>query len=132
MFNNFMGGFPQQPQTPNFNNGYGYGGMFNGMQPQTPSAIKTNIVLVTSLEDALSRYAEPNSNIIYFDQDKPLVYNIMTDMQGRKTHKILDLSEHKTAAAPVTPSAEYITKADVEEIVRKQIEAVMQPKQEIE
>lgn len=131
MFNNFMGGFPQQPQQPNFNNGYGYGGMFNGMQPQAPSP-KTNVILVTSLEDALSRYAEPNSNMVYFDQDKPLAYNIMTDIQGRKTHKTLDLSEHKIAAAPDAPSGEYVTKADVEEIVRRQIEAAMQPKQEIE
>lgn len=131
MFNNFMGGFPQQPQQPNFNNGYGYGygGIFNGAQPQQPSAMKTNIVLVTGLEDARSRYAEPNSNMIYFDQDKSIAYNVMTDMQGRKTYKILDLSEHKESAP--APTAEYVTKADVEEIVKKQLEALTK-KEDIE
>ena len=113
MFNNFFGGMPQQPIYPQQN-------MFGGGIPQQNMPPKTNIILVTSLEDALSRYAEPNSNMLYINQDKPIGYNIMTDAQGRKVHKIIDLSDHKEE----TPAqVEYVTKADVEEIVKRQLEA---------
>ena len=38
-------------------------------QPQ-PAPMRTNKIYVTSLEDALNRYAEPNTIMIYRNQDE--------------------------------------------------------------
>ena len=49
---------------------------------------------MTSLEDALNRYAEPNTIMVYRHQDEKFEYEVMTDMQGKKTYKTLALSEY--------------------------------------
>lgn len=116
-----------------FGNNYGNGAMYSpygipptqspqpyGYQPYGNPVPKTNMLIVTSLEEALLRPAEPNSNMFYIDQDKPLGYKVMTDMQGKKTYKTFDLVEH--AENPKTGDSEHLTRADVEEIVKKQIE----------
>lgn len=69
------------------NYGYPYP-TYPQMQP------RTNKIFVTSLEDALNRPADPNSEVIYLDQDKPFLYQVMNDMQGRKTYKTFELTEY--------------------------------------
>ena len=122
--NNFGNGF-MNPYAPQPSPSY------PGYQPQqqygNSSVPKTNMIMVTSLEDAMLRYAEPNSNMLYIDQDKPLGYRIMTDMQGRKTYKIVDLIDH--VDAPKQEAGEHLTRADVEEIARKQFELLMGKKE---
>lgn len=55
----------------------------------------SNKILAISLEDALSKSNDPNTITIYIDQDKPLLYEIEVDLQGRKTYQIYDISLHK-------------------------------------
>ena len=43
-----------------------------------------NIVYVTSLEDALSRNNMPNTENVYFHQDKFTFYRVKVDWDGRK------------------------------------------------
>jgi hypothetical protein len=82
--------------------GYGYNQPYNaGFQtPQTVVApqpqLRTNKVFVTSLEDALSRNAEPNTIMVYRHQDEKFEYEIYTDMQGKKTYKTLALTDYST------------------------------------
>lgn len=64
------------------------------VQPQPQ--LRTNKVFVTSLEDALNRYAEPNTIMVYRHQDEKFEYEIMTDMQGKKTYKTLALTDYST------------------------------------
>lgn len=82
MFNNFP---YQQPN---------YQGYYNNYQPQVQPQIKTNKVWVTSLEDAMARSVEPNSEYIYLHQDKPLLIEVKTDSQGKKTTRVLELKDY--------------------------------------
>lgn len=72
-----------------------YMGM-NNLQPQAPQPpqMRTNKIFVTSLEDALNRYAEPNTVIVYRHQDEKFEYEIMTDSQGKKSYKTLQLVDY--------------------------------------
>lgn len=85
----------------NYNNyGYGYGNynafqtpITPGYQPAQPAQPTTNKIYVTSLEDALQRYAAPNSTMIYVLQDESAIFEVFTDLQGKKTPKIKKLVE---------------------------------------
>lgn len=85
------------------NDFYGnYGRTYNNFNPMQNQAyngnfggqMRTNKIFVTSLEDALNRYAEPNTIMVYRHQDEKLEYEIMTDAQGKKNYKTLVLSDY--------------------------------------
>lgn len=60
-------------------------------QMAQPTQMRTNKIFVTSLQDALNRYADPNTVILYCHQDEQLEYEITTDNQGKKTYKTLEI-----------------------------------------
>lgn len=77
--------------------------MYNnyGYQPMT------NKNYVTSGEDALSRFASPNTIMVYFLQDESTLFEVTCDMVGKKTIKtkrIVDVEPAKTT--------EFITRAE--------------------
>lgn len=74
----FGGGFA--PQMPNY---YQQPVMAQPQQQVAPP--KTNKLFVTSLDDALSRPSERNSVMIYLHQDEPLLFEIVTDLYGKKS-----------------------------------------------
>ncbi len=53
------------------------------MPPQMP--YKTNKLVVTSLDEAMMRSSELNSDTVYFDQNKDVLYNVKVDSRGYKT-----------------------------------------------
>lgn len=89
----------------------GYGSyspsIYQPIQPQTISAQNqpaTNKMLVTGKDAALNMPAPNGSDLVYFDQDKDLMYNVITDWNGRKTIRVFALSESSdTAQAAVKP-----------------------------
>ena len=93
----------------NYNYGYGY-------QPQFSS----NKLYVTSVEDALGRYAGYNTIIAYFLQDESGVVEVTTDMYGKKYSKIRKLTdvEPATTAKP-KKKADYVTRAEFDEFKSK-------------
>lgn len=95
-----------------------YNGNFQpqmAQQPQ-PAPMKTNKIYVTSLEDALNRYAEPNTIMIYRNQDEKFEYEVITDSQGRKSYKTLELGSY---SAPQTEK-----KVETPIISREEFDAV--------
>lgn len=68
-------------------------------QQQVPQAqqqvipTKTNVPLVTSLTEAMSRTTELNSDTFYADQDNPFIYRVSVDMQGRKSYRTFELKD---------------------------------------
>lgn len=77
---------------------------FNNFAPPFNSnqfAPITNKTFVNSLQDALNRWSDYNSEMVYFDWYKNVIYNVITDGQGRKTYKIFDVMEHKEPEQPV-------------------------------
>ena len=84
-------------QQPNFQ------GYYNNYQQQVQPQPKTNKVWVTSLEDAMARSVEPNSEYIYLHQDKPLLIEVRTDGQGRKTTRVMELKDYVEQPKPEMP-----------------------------
>ena len=81
--------FGQMPNT-------AYNGNFQPQMAQQtqPAPMRTNKIFVISLEDALNRYAEPNTIMVYRHQDEKFEYEIMTDAQGKKSYKTLQLTDY--------------------------------------
>lgn len=95
------------------------------MQQQMP--LRTNKIFVTSIEEAMSKYADPNTEIVYYHQDKPMLIEVKTDIQGRKTCNVFDLSAHQEdKAIPVVAAG--ITREEIEKIVQEEIEKAIERK----
>ena len=83
------------PQTPNY-------------APQTQSAqqMNTNKIYVTGIEDAKTRQLPANSDYIFLDNDKPLLYRKTVDATGKMEIKTFKISEYtETEAAPASAPA---------------------------
>lgn len=76
----------------------------NGAQPP-----KTNKILVTSVEEAMARQAEPNTDMLYVHQDLPMVIQVYTDWNGHKTPQLFDIIPHKEAEAANADLSKYVT-----------------------
>ena len=108
----------------NYNNyGYGYGNQYGGYQPSATPVYPaqqqvqptTNKIYVTSLEDALQRYASPNSTMIYVLQDESMIFEVFTDMQGKKVPKVKKLVEF----APESDGGGFVSRAEFDELKQK-------------
>ena len=90
MTNDFNGS-NMSPNMPPYGSQYGWpNSTFNGSAPAyygspVPVPFRTNKVLVTSLEEAIAKQTERNSEMYYWDQSRPLIYVVRTDMEGRKS-----------------------------------------------
>jgi hypothetical protein len=91
-------------------------------QPQ-PAQMRTNKIFVTSLEDALNRYAEPNTIIVYRHQDEKFEYEIMTDSQGKKSYKTLVLGDYSAQNSEQKENLNTISR-DEFDAVKQQIKAL--------
>lgn len=108
----------------NYYGQYGSFGGYNGYQPAvTPSyptvQPTTNKIYVTSLEDAMQRYASPNSTMIYVLQDESAMFEIYTDPQGKKLPRVRKFVEEISD----NPSSEYVSRSEFNELKAK-IEAM--------
>lgn len=119
------------PVQPFYNGGMGsspslYMQGVNNYQPQqTPT--RTNMVFVTSLEDALQKTNMPNCNLLFLHQDKPLLFNIISDDMGKKTYSVYELKEYKEEKAN-EPKQElqkdYVTKEEFESYQSKMVATI--------
>lgn len=84
----------------------------SNFQPQ-PTQMRTNKIFVTSLEDALNRYAEPNTIMVYRHQDEKYEYEIMTDSQGKKSYKTLVLGDFSAQNSDKPQEPTYASKEEL-------------------
>ena len=95
---NYTGQAPFAPQNGNYT-------------PQTPSQqhpaqMNTNKIYVTGIDDARARQLPPNSDFIFLDNDKPLLYRKTVDATGKMEIKAFKISEYtETEAAPAAAPA---------------------------
>ena len=87
------------------NFGYGSPGMYNPMS--------TNIIRVTSLDEALMQPARRPSEMVYFNQDKDEFYNVKIDYDGRKTWSTF------VYTLPNPDTSTPATKADINSIITR-------------
>ena len=85
---------------------------YQAQQPQ-PMQMRTNKIFVTSLEDALNRYAEPNTIMVYRHQDEKYEYEIMTDSQGKKSYKTLILGDFSAQNSDKPQEPTYASKEEL-------------------
>lgn len=93
------------PQTPNY-------------APQTQSAqqMNTNKIYVTGIEDAKTRQLPANSDYIFLDNDKPLLYRKTVDATGKMEIKTFKISEYtETESAPATQALDMSQFVSVDE-----------------
>lgn len=108
----------------NYNNyGYGYSNQYGGYQPSVTPVYPaqqvqptTNKIYVTSLEDALQRYASPNSTMIYVLQDESTIFEVFTDMQGKKVPKVKKLVDF---APEGDGGGLFVSRAEFDELKQK-------------
>lgn len=53
----------------------------------------SNKIIVKNLEDALRRYADFDSEMLYIDANQNLLYNVYTDVRGEKTYDIYEVKK---------------------------------------
>lgn len=76
-------------------------------QPQPPQ-YTTNKLYVASVQDAITRYAMPNTVIMYTLQDESAVIEVTTDAQGKKTPRVRLLSDEPVK----TEQIEYVSRQE--------------------
>lgn len=102
-----------------------YNGNLQSQMAQQPQStpMRTNKIYVTSLEDALNRYAEPNTIMIYRNQDEKFEYEITTDSQGRKSYKTLELGSYSAPQREKNVEATIISREEFD-AVKGRLEAL--------
>jgi hypothetical protein len=98
----------QQPQYGNYGNYGNYG------QPSfnTPR-INTNIIRVTSLEEAIMKTTERGSDMMYVHQDKNILYHVKVDFDGKKSWGEFPIQ------VPNQPDNSPATRADLEALIAR-------------
>ena len=76
--------------------------------------VNTNKIYVTGIDDARARQLPPNSDFIFLDNDKPLLYRKTVDATGKmeiKAFKISEYTETETApaAAPAVDLSQFVS-----------------------
>ena len=115
---NYTGQAPFAPQNGN------YTPTAQPQQPQQPPQMNTNKIYVTGIDDARARQLPPNSDFIFLDNDKPLLYRKTVDATGKMEIKAFKISEYtETEAAPApAPAVDMSQFVSVEEFKTVQTE----------
>jgi len=92
-------------------NNYGQGwGPQNTYAPTTPR--NSNVILVTGPDEAVMK--TPNdADMLYIDQNKPIMYRVVSDMFGRKS-----LAEYPYVV-PSSDNTAPVTRAEFESLVAR-------------
>ena len=62
----------------------------------------SNKIVVQSLEDALRRFADFDSDMVYWDANQNLMYNVYTNVRGEKSFEIYEFKK----VEPIKPKQE--------------------------
>ena len=106
-YNNNQGNYTGQPPFATQNGNY-----TPTVQPQQqqPPQMNTNKIYVTGIDDARARQLPPNSDFIFLDNDKPLLYRKTVDATGKMEIKAFKISEYtETEAAPAVDMSQFVS-----------------------
>ena len=128
MYGNNPYGAPYYTGAPYYSNGGYSSPMYqpqNGMQ-QSVQPTNTNKLYTTGIEDVRARYLPPNSDYIFLDNDKPIVYRKTTDATGKMDIQVFEIKpfqpEQPKPEQPIDPT-QFALKTDIEDL-KKDIEDV--------
>lgn len=109
---------------------WGTSNRFSAYPPQ--SNISSNIVRVTSLEEAIMRTTQPGSDMMYIHQDKDILYRVRVDFDGKKSwgeFPILVPNQADTTPATKADIAAVLARVEALEAKNNTPEAVEDGKQ---
>lgn len=92
--------YPQQTQTATY-------------QQVQPQQLNTNKIFVSGIEEVKMKVLPPNSQWIFLDNEKSILYQKTIDNTGHFEVKMYDIVEHQENA-PVQP--DYVCKKDFEQL----------------
>ena len=93
--------------------GYGYPQSTSNSQQTTNTQQQvSNRIYVTSAEDALGRFATPNSIMVYTLQDETLQFEVATDYWGKKTIRTRQLTDYTPATTEKDKKMDYVTRQE--------------------
>lgn len=92
---------------------------------QSQPQLNTNKIYVTSAEDALSRFAYPNTVTAYFLQDESAIFEVTTDTQGKKNIRTRILTDKKAEETPKNNIVgDFVTRTEFDDF-RAKLEAIL-------
>ena len=93
--------------------GYGYPQSTSNSQQTTATQQQvSNRIYVTSAEDALGRFASPNSIMVYTLQDETLQFEVATDYWGKKTIRTRQLTDYAPPTTEKDGKLDYVTRQE--------------------
>lgn len=113
MYRNNPYGAPYYTGAPYYNNG-GYSSPY---QPQQPS--NTNKLYTTGYEDVRARQLPPNSDFIFLDNDKPIIYRKTTDATGKMDIQVFEIKPfqpEQPKSEPAIDFSQFALKTDIESL----------------
>ena len=114
MFPNYFNNYNNTP----VNQSYGYTPNYAPyVQPPIPNqqSTSTNKIFVNGIEDVRNRRLAPDSDYMFLDNDKPLLYQKTVDNKGQFEVKVFDIVPHKEEVTSVD-KPEYVLRSDFEKL----------------
>lgn len=94
MYGNNHYGAPYYTGAPYYSNGGYSSPMYqpqNAMQQPAVQNTNTNKLYTTGIEDVRARQLPPNSDFIFLDNDKPIIYRKTTDATGKMDIQVFEI-----------------------------------------
>lgn len=101
--------------------------MQNTQTPQPPTITNTNKIYVSGIDDVKGRFLSPNSDVLFIDNDKPILYQKTVDSKGQFEIKTFEIKPLEAQEKPKEESTinykEFVTKDEFKPLQAK-IEAL--------
>lgn len=104
--NNNYGAAPYYTGAPYYNNG-GYSSPMYQHPQSNIQPTNTNKLYATSIEDVRARQLPPNSDYIFLDNDRPLVYRKTTDATGKMDIQVFEIKPYQPEQSTPAPSVDW-------------------------
>ena len=120
--NNNYGGYPSY-QGGNYYPGY-TSPVYQQPSPQAVQqpAANTNKIYATSIDDVRSRQLPANSDFIFLDNDRPLIYRKTTDATGKMDIQVFKITPYEEKDTPDVDLSGFVSIKDFERLEQQFIE----------
>lgn len=99
-------------------NHFGYNQFAQQNMTTQPQPTTTNKIYVSGLDEVKTRLLPPNSDVIFYDNERDILYEKVVDSTGKFQLKTYDIIEHKDPENSDNSGSkkipEYATKCDLE------------------
>lgn len=85
-------------------------------------AINTNKIYATSIDDVRSRQLPANSDFIFLDNDKPLIYRKTTDATGKMDIQVFKITPYEEKETPAVDLSGFVSVKDFERLEQQFME----------